>query len=224
MITQFLSSLLLIICISVSLTKPSMQPLTHKAQFMHDAIFPPPGGPRGADTLPSLPLLHQSIDSFYAAQTNAQLLEYRESKKGEWLKYLPNLGITYTITGQPRPSLSISSGILYQAQKTKQARADKRRQIIETNRVEAEQVKAKLKELLLRYELLTEALAHQRSLHQIDVQLFAIREDEYLRQERAPSDFLQAKRTFLLQQEALHQKEGQLQLLKLEILTTAHYQ
>jgi hypothetical protein len=27
-------------------------------------------------------------------------LEY--SKKGEWIKYLPNIGVTYTVAGEPR--------------------------------------------------------------------------------------------------------------------------
>jgi hypothetical protein len=175
-----------------------------------------------SDSLPPTAILHHHIDSFYAEKTQWQLLEFKNSKKGEWLKFLPNLGITYTVNGRPRPGISLSSGILYQAQKAKQTRAAKRRQIIETNRLEAEREKSKLKELLLRHQLLAEELTRHRSLHQVDAQLFTIREAEYQRQERAPSDYLQAKRTFLLQQQALREKEGQLQLLKLEILSTAH--
>ena len=174
------------------------------------------------DTLPPPPVLNQSIDTFYARQTHLQLLEFRESKKGEWLKFLPNLGITYTVTGQPRPSISLSSGLLYQAQREKQTRAAKRRQIIEKNRLEAEREKSKLRELLLRYQLLQEELEHLRTLHRVEAQLFAIREDEYQRQERAPSDFLQAKRTFLLQEQVLRDKEGQLQIIEMEIWVLAH--
>ena len=174
------------------------------------------------DTLPPPPVLNQSIDSFYAQQTHLQLLEFRESKKGEWLKFLPNLGITYTVTGQPRPSISLSSGLLYQAQREKHTRDAKRRQIIENNRLEAEREKSKLRELLLRYQLLQEELEHLRTLHRVEAQLFAIREDEYQRQERAPSDFLQAKRTFLLQEQVLRDKEGQLQIIEMEIWVLAH--
>ncbi|PHN07793.1 hypothetical protein CRP01_04540 [Flavilitoribacter nigricans DSM 23189 = NBRC 102662] len=76
--------------------------------------------------------------------------------------------------------------------------------------------------LLLRHRLLLEELDHLESLHRVEAQIFAIREDEYQRQERAPSDFLQAKRTFLLQKKALRDKAGQLQLLELEILAIAH--
>lgn len=173
------------------------------------------------DTLPPLAVLHHRIDSFFAQQTQLQLLEFKHTKKGEWLKFLPNLGITYTVSGQPRPSISLSSGLLYQTQKAKHTRAAKRRQIMETNRLEAEQEKAKLQQLLVRYQLLQQEVVHQRSLHRVDEQLFAIREDEYLRQERAPSDYLQAKRAFLVQQQALREKAGQLQLLEMEILRVA---
>ncbi len=65
------------------------------------------------DTLPEKSVLLNAIDSFYQVQTTAQLLEYQSSKKGEWLKYLPTVGMTYTLDGKPRPTISLSSTLLY---------------------------------------------------------------------------------------------------------------
>ena len=71
------------------------------------------------DTLPPKEALFASIDSFYAIQTQAELLEYQESRKGEWLKFLPSVGITYTLDGQPRPSIGYSTNIIYSAKKVR---------------------------------------------------------------------------------------------------------
>jgi 5-methylcytosine-specific restriction endonuclease McrBC GTP-binding regulatory subunit McrB len=34
------------------------------------------------------------------------MTELEFSNKGEWLKYLPNLGVIYTVAGEPRPAVS----------------------------------------------------------------------------------------------------------------------
>lgn len=174
------------------------------------------------DSLPSKIALHTSIDTFYHHQTQLQLLEFQESKKGEWLKYLPNLGMTYTIDGKPRPRISISSSILYQAKKNKQLRAAKRQSIIAKNLLEAEKAKAQLDELLLEYQLLEEEISAQKELFEVEQELFYIKEEEYKQLECSPSEYLKAKRTLLLQQRPLRTKEQDLALLKMEILLLAH--
>ncbi|MCB0632272.1 MAG: hypothetical protein R2824_34755 [Saprospiraceae bacterium] len=175
------------------------------------------------DTLPPPPVLNQSIDTFYARQTHLQLLEFRESKKGEWLKFLPNLGITYTVTGQPRPSISLSSGILYQVKKAKQQRATKRQQIIKTQLLAAEKAKSQLTDLILQYEQLEMEYLTQQKLFAIEKNLFLIKKDEYERQEIAPSDFLRAKKTFLLQQQAIELKKHQMDRLISTIKLHCHF-
>ena len=175
------------------------------------------------DTLPPTDVLNHSIDSFYAQQTHLQLLEFRESKKGEWLKFLPNLGITYTVTGQPRPSISLSSGLLYQVKKAKQQRATKRQQIIQTQLLAAEKAKGQLMDLILQYEQLEIEYLTQQKLFAIEKNLFLIKKDEYERQEIAPSDFLRAKKTFLLQQQAIELKKHQMDRLISTIKLHCHF-
>jgi hypothetical protein len=40
---------------------------------------------------------------------DADMTELEYSKKGEWIKYLPNIGVTYTVVGEPRPASGISA-------------------------------------------------------------------------------------------------------------------
>jgi hypothetical protein len=175
------------------------------------------------DTLPDLPSLHASIDAYYSTQAQTQLLEFQDAKKGEWLKFLPNLGITYTVDGQPRPSISISSAILYQAKKAKQTRAAKRQSILQTNRLAAQQAKNQLADLILQYEQLQRDYQTQQQLFNIETDLFRIQQQEYERQERAPSDFLRSKKMYLLQQQTLEQLKHQLERLVSGIKMHCHY-
>ena len=95
------------------------------------------------DSLPPLEMLFHSIDSFYLLKTETELAEFQISKKGEWLKYVPSVGLTYTLDGRPRPAISFSSSVIYRARKDRQTVAAKRRSIIGKNLLAAEALKAK---------------------------------------------------------------------------------
>ena len=77
-----------------------------------------------------------------------ELAEFQISKKGEWLKYVPTLGLTYTLDGRPRPAISFSSSVIYRARKDRQTIASKRRSIIGKNRLEAETLKNEVQEMV----------------------------------------------------------------------------
>jgi len=175
------------------------------------------------DSLPAREVLYQSIDRFYGQQTRAELLEYQESTRGDWLKYLPTLGITYTVEGAPRPMISYSTTVLYAAKKDGQRRAAKRQSIIETNRLAAERAKLQVGELLAEYELLLQELAVRRQIVAIDRQLFAIQAAQYEELEIAPSDFLKAKRTYLLQEQGLLEMEQRARLLAQKVLARSFW-
>ncbi len=165
-----------------------------------------------ADSLPPLEVLYASIDSFYAVKVQAELAEYQISKKGEWLKYVPTVGLTYTLDGRPRPAISFSSSVIYRAKKGRQLIVGKRRRIIATNRLAAAAEKAKVKSLHLAYYRALQELALQEELFEIDRQLFEMDRGRYERLEMAPSDFLKAKRQFLL-------KKQEMNTLRMEIIS-----
>lgn len=172
----------------------------------------------GAQELPPLGELYASIDSFYAAEVHANLLEFREDRKGEWLKYVPNVGMTYTVTGAPRPSVSFNTGILYQAKRDRQRNAARRRSIEEKGALQAARIRGAVTKLYAAYQLQMEALAFRRKLLAIDEQLFRMEEDRYERGEISPGDFLKAKRSWLLKQQEVRDIELDLEVLRQEIL------
>ena len=153
--------------------------------------------------LPDKETLFTKIDSIYAVKTQTQLLEFTDSKKGEWLKYLPTIGITYTLQGKPRPAISYSTSLLYRATKDKQLKAAKRQQIIQQNQEAAAKAKIELEKILLEHKQLKEEITLKKQILEIDQQLFEIEKAKYERLEIAPSEFLKAKRKLLSEQKDL---------------------
>lgn len=174
------------------------------------------------DTLPPTNQLLASIDSFYQVKTEAELLEYQSSKKGEWLKYLPTVGIQYTLEGKPRPTFSFSSSILYKAKKDKQTLVAKRRAIIEKNRLEAQKTKEVLQGMLDEYDILSRELKAEAELVEIDSLLFVIDQKHYENLEMAPSEFLKAKKSYLQHVQAFRKHRNELFLLRRKILAASH--
>ena len=174
------------------------------------------------DTLPPANQLLSSIDSFYHVKTEAELLEYQSSKKGEWLKYLPTVGIQYTLDGKPRPTLSFSSSILYRAKKDKQTLVAKRKAIIEKNRLEALKTKEVLREMLDEYDILSQELRARKELVEIDSLLFVIERKQYENLEMAPSEFLKAKKSYLQHVQAFRKHRNEVFLLRRKILVVTH--
>lgn len=172
----------------------------------------------GAQELPPLGELYVSIDSFYAVEVHANLLEFQEDRKGEWLKYVPNVGLTYTVAGDPRPSVSFSTGVLYQAKRDRQRNAARRRSIGEKGALQAARTRGAVAKLYATYQLRLEALAFRRELLDIDEQLFRMEVDRYERGEISPGDFLKAKRGWLLKQQEVRDLEMELEVLRQEIL------
>lgn len=174
------------------------------------------------DSLPPTNQLLASIESFYQIKTEAELLEYQTSQKGEWLKYLPTVGIQYTIEGKPRPTLSFSSSILYRAKKDKHALIAKREAIKEKNRLEAQKVIEVLQELLDEYAILSQELKVREELVEIDSLLFVIERKQYENLEMAPSEFLKAKKSYLQHVQAFRKHRNELFLLRRKILMVVH--
>lgn len=157
----------------------------------------------------------QRIDSIFAARTTTELLELQESSRLNWLRYLPTLGMTYTLEGQPRPVISFNTTLLYTAAKEHRQNALKRQAIRERFTLHAQQTKAKLSLLLTQYHQALLDIQHRRELLAIDTELFRIQEQQYLNLEISPADFLQAKRSLLTQQQALEKREADAQILLL---------
>ena len=64
------------------------------------------------DSLPNESQLISALESFYQLKVESELAELDIKQKKKWLKYLPTVGLTYTLEGKPRPAISWSSTLL----------------------------------------------------------------------------------------------------------------
>ena len=178
---------------------------------------------RFPDSLPPTPLLFGSIDTFHARQARIRLLELAESRRGNWLRYLPAIGIAYTPTGAPRPAVSYSSTLLYTAQKDRQQRDAKRLAILQQAALDAEADKRTLLQLLQRHAALQRELDAQRAVHALDTELYRFYEKQAATQELLPAEFLLRKREYLLKCLELEQQEARLRGVEAEIRGVARW-
>jgi hypothetical protein len=179
--------------------------------------------PAHRDTLPPLAALHASIDTFHAHAAHSSLLELQESRRGNWLKYLPALGLAYTPTGAPRPGLSYSTAVIYQAKKDKQTRAAKRLAILEQAQVAARRDKAALFPYLERHLSLRRELAAALQLLELDRELLSYWQQELAAKNIGPVEFLGKRKDFLEKEAGIERLRDRLRELEAEVLAKAHF-
>ena len=179
--------------------------------------------PWRSDTLPPLATLHASIDTFHAHAAHSSLLELQESRRGNWLKYLPALGLAYTPTGAPRPGLSYSTAVIYQAKKDKQTRAAKRLAILEQAQVAARRDKEALLPYLERHLSLRRELAAALQLLELDRELLSYWQQELAAKNIGPVEFLGKRKDFLEKEAGIERLRDRLRELEAEVLAKAHF-
>ena len=175
------------------------------------------------DTLPPLLLLYAAIDTFHAHTACADLLELQESRRGNWLKYLPTLGLAYTPSGAPRPGLSYSSAVIYQAKKDKQTRAAKRLAILEQAQLAARRDKTALGPLLERHRSAERELAAALQLLELDRELLSYWQQELAAKNIGPVEFLGKRKAFMEQETGIERLRDRLRELEAELLAKAHF-
>jgi len=173
-----------------------------------------------SDTLPSEQVLYQSLDSFYHHQTKADLSEFDLTTKNQWLKYLPTLGLSYTLEGQPRPTISWSSNLIYTSQKDKERKQAKRTSIQQKNDLKKQADQLHLTTLYFREKEIVDL----ENSFEIDSILFEIKKDQEKNIQISPVELLQAKQQFLKRRQSLQQTYFNLEKLKFQILELARYQ
>jgi len=175
------------------------------------------------DTLPPQPQLFAAIDTFYHHQVAAELSEYQSTKKKQWLKYLPTVGLTYTFEGKPRPTVSWSSNLIYTSYQNKESKEAKRLSIIRKNELKYQKDKIKLHAQIQKHHALKQDIEFLKSLFEYDTQLYEVKKDEAVHLEITPSELLKATQAYQKKAYEIFQKERILEELEWEILLLAHY-
>jgi len=187
-----------------------------------------------SDTLPTTDKLFESIQIYYQQVANAELLEFQESTKGEWLKYVPSIGFGFglgtkeiegetKVVGKLRPSISFNTGIIYTARKDKQLRAAKIKSIESSMVLLIQQEQRKLLQLIGNYEQELRSLAVATEIQAIEDAIFEIQETKFRNRELTPLEYLPLKRNYLQKGYALAEKRKGLEFLVGEILVLAKF-
>ena len=188
-----------------------------------------------ADTLPPADQLHAALDTFLTRQLAAQLAEFDESKKGNWLYYLPSVGVGYTpiaksgsdgdirFDNAPRPTLSFSLGQVLNARRRDREIRAKRESLAASVALDREKARRELERLLHRHALLLLELETMRRVQEIDRQLFVLIQADYDAARISPQQFLPKQKAFLEGELAVQRKEMEVAGLEGEVLNFAHF-
>ena len=180
----------------------------------------PTGGPEPGNST-TLPQLLACIRHRHARALEAEMAALDYDQKGEWLKYLPNLGITYTVAGEPRPAVSSSSSVFYQARRDKKTRQAARLAATQRNQLLLDRELAAITRLWNRYQTAAESVAAYDEIAAIDRQLFTLYEKQYAAKEILPEAFLLKKKSFLLQELKRQEERTELSTLWHQIIDKA---
>lgn len=184
-----------------------------------------------SDTLPPATELHAALSAHQALQLAATLVEFDDATPGQWMNYIPSLGIGYSlatdkegkIATKPRPSISFSLSQIFNARRQRLAIQAKRRSIEATHALQSQDEHHQLDELLAKLQLQQLELETMRQLHEIDRSLYELAVLDYDAAKLAPVDFLPKQKAYLQSGLDLQRKEMVVKGLEGEILGVAHF-
>lgn len=172
-------------------------------------------------SLPTDSILFQSLAAYHQQLTAAELQEFEVSNSGQWMTYLPSVGVGYTPAGQPRPTASFSLSQVLTAKRNKQTLAAKRRAITESAMLRHANDKRHLTGLIRQFDLLKRELEFEKELFQIDTELFEFYQAQLENHELTASQFLLKKKSYLTTKNDLFRLEVRLEEKKTEVLEAA---
>jgi len=147
--------------------------------------------------LPADSIFYNSLSNYYQSLLEADLKELDIKKKRSWTKYLPSLGLTYTVSGSPRPSLRYDPLSILAVNENKELQELKRSSIIIRYESLIYEQFIILENLIYDYNIDLEEIRNSKDLVEIDSQLMAMTEEKYKREMIKPSQYLQEKKRYL---------------------------
>ena len=183
------------------------------------------------DSLPPNDRLFLALQAHHDRLLEAQLAEFDLSRRGQWMNYVPSIGIGYALSSdangnlssKPRPSISFSLAQVFSARRQRLDRLAKRRSIQAAADIALDNDHRALLALLARLQILhLELDALQKSLD-IELQLFHLAEIDYETANLSPKDFLPKQKNLIDAQLALAKKSSEILALEASILALCHF-
>jgi hypothetical protein len=152
------------------------------------------------DSLPPDSILYKNLATYHQSLVTAQLSEFEISAKGNWMNYVPSVGVGYAPSGEPRPTMSFSLSQIFTYQSEIR----------------------KLQALLHQFQIIQSDIRFANSIHQIDIQLFQFYETQHRNSEITASQFLLKKRDMLTKEQNIKKIETSLEDKRLEIMEASY--
>ena len=171
--------------------------------------------------LPADSLLYNSLANHYQSLLSADLKEIDLKKKKSWTKYLPSIGLTYTVSGSPRPSLGYNPLSILAVNEGKELLELKRSAIVMRYENQLYSEFVRLENLILDYRADLKSIDQRKRLKEIDDKLMEMAEEKYNLEMIKPSQYLAEKKKHLEMEMALSELEENLQKRVNQIYNTA---
>jgi hypothetical protein len=173
-------------------------------------------------------VLEACIHQRLSLQLTADLTTLKESKKGAWLKYLPDvragLAPALSFDGEraqsrlaPALSIGLNSSLIYQSHRDKQQRKASSEAIIKRNQLQEATEIAQLQRLQRRLQTEIDKLNLHSGVTDIDRQLFNLYQKQYDNHDISPEEYLLKRKAFLLQELRSQDQLNRIQILQYQI-------
>ena len=153
----------------------------------------------------------------YTLLLEADLESLDVSNKGQWVKYLPNVGVTYDIQGRPRPAASINTSTIYTAKRDRQQLAAQREGIRKRLLLEEARTIGNLIRKYQRFIAEGDRVDRLSAIAEIDRELFYLYQEQHKNDELMPEEFLFKKKAFLIQEMRGLEQEEKVRMLRYEV-------
>ena len=173
--------------------------------------------------LPLTTQLETSLRTFYEDERDAQLAAFNTKTTGAWKDLLPSVGLTYTLSNQPRPTLSWSPISILNRQDAKRKEVLSKKSLVRTYDVIISDHLFKLHQLISTYFIDLEALQAKSAALQLDELLFDIVEERYKENLIKPTEYIREQKKILIAREVVNSYKQQLLKKRAEIIYTAKY-
>ena len=173
--------------------------------------------------LPLTTQLETSLRTFYEDERDAQLAAFNTKTAGAWKDLLPSVGVTYTLSNQPRPTLSWSPISILNRQDAKRKEVLSKKSLVRTYDVIISDRLFKLHQLISTYFIDLEALQAKTAALQLDQLLFDIVEERYKENLIKPTEYIREQKKILIAREVVNSYKQQLLKKRAEIIYTAKY-
>ena len=147
--------------------------------------------------LPPQETLETALETFYDAERNAQLKAFDSGKQGDWKDLLPTVGIGYTVSNQPRPTVHWNPISIFDRKDAKRKQQLQRQSIILQYENLITDKLFKLRQLIADYDLDLQELDLKQKTLILDERLYAIELEKYEQSLIKPSEYFKEEKKIL---------------------------